>query len=239
MGLHVKFFNIRIVFAIVIITSLLISCNKISEYKRKKPGAPGTSPTLPTTPSSPPTTNPTGYLALTKADARFIYEQSGVVIENLQFENIEGIALYIKKSNNIIVRKCFFNKAANEAINIESSANITIENCLFNGVESGVYVMESQTIKVSGNQFVNVRKRVDDSRGQFVQFNKVTGTGNVIGNNRGENFPDESNPEDLISLYRSSGTVSSPVSIRNNMFRGGGPQIKNFSSCKWNILSWF
>ena len=223
MRLNVKFFNIRIVFAIVIITSLLISCSKTSEYKRKKPDTPGTTPTLPTTPSLPPTTNPTGYLALTKTDARFIYEQSGVVIENLQFENIEGIALYIKKSDNIIVRNCFFNKATNEAINIESSANITIENCLFNGVESGVYVMGSQTIKVSGNQFVNVRKRADDSRGQFVQFNKVTGTGNVIENNKGENFPDESNPEDLISLYKSSGTASSPVSIRNNMFRGGGP----------------
>jgi parallel beta-helix repeat protein len=212
------------VVAIVIITSLLISCTKTSEYKRKKSGTTGTPPpTLPTTPSLPPATNPTGYLTLPKADARFIYQQAGVVIENLRFENIQGIALYIKSSSNITVRNCFFNKATNEAINIESSANITIENCLFNGVESGVYVMGSETIKVSGNQFVNVRKRADESRGQFVQFNKVTGTGNMIENNKGENFSDESNPEDLISLYKSSGTAASPVSIRNNMFRGGGP----------------
>src|SRR5688500_6430144 len=101
MELTVKFFNIRTVIAIVIITSLLISCTKTSEYKRKKPGTTGTPPTLPTTPSLPPTTNPTGYLALPKADARFIYQQTGLIIENLRFENIQGIALYIKSCSNI------------------------------------------------------------------------------------------------------------------------------------------
>ena len=223
MGRNVKFFTIQVLPAILIITSLLVSCSKTSDYKRKKPVIPvETPPTLPTTPTPPPT-NPTGYLALTKANDTVIYQQSGLVIENLKFENIEGTALYIKSSSNIIVRNCFFNKAAYEAINIESSTNVTVENCLFNGVESGVYVMESQTIKVSGNQFVNVRKRADGSRGQFIQFNKVTGTGNIIENNRGENFLHESNPEDLISLFKSSGTAANPVSIRNNMFRGGGP----------------
>ena len=42
-------------------------------------------------------------------------------------------------------------------------------------------------------------------------------------NNKGENFMGESDPEDLISLYASSGTAASPIRISGNMFRGGGP----------------
>ena len=37
------------------------------------------------------------------------------------------------------------------------------------------------------------------------------------------NFFGESDPEDLISMFNSSGTEESPISIRNNIFRGGGP----------------
>jgi hypothetical protein len=141
----------------------------------------------------------------------------------MQFANVTGIAIYIKQSKNVTIKNCFFNKATAEAINIERSANIHIENCLFNGGDAGVYAMESQLIKVINNQFVNVSQRIGESRGQFVQFNGVTGPGNVIENNQGENFFGESDPEDLVSLFKSYGTAVSPISVRNNTFRGGGP----------------
>ena len=60
-------------------------------------------------------------------------------------------------------------------------------------------------------------------RGQFVQFNGVSGAGNIIENNKGENFLGESNPEDLISIFNSSGTAASPLTVKDNIFRGGGP----------------
>ncbi len=163
------------------------------------------------------------YLTLDHSEPMHVSNQSDVVIENVRFENIDGIAINITGSNNITVRNCFFNKATEEAINIEGSANITVENCLINGVTTGIYAMQSKTIIIRNNQFVNVRQRSYGGRGQFVQFNGVSGDGNVIENNRGENFLDESNPEDLISMFNSSGTAESPISIRNNMFRGGGP----------------
>ena len=167
-------------------------------------------------PSSP-------ILTLPLSSARTISNQTNVVIENLRFEDINGTALNIFSCNTVTIRNCFFNKATEEAINIENSSNVIIEYCLFNGVTTGVYALKTQNIKVRNNQFVNVRMRDNGGRGQFVQFNEVTGAGNIIENNRGENFAGESNPEDLISIFISSGTPSSPINVRNNIFRGGGP----------------
>lgn len=214
----------KVVFALAISAMLIIGCSKGSEYKRSRIIKPQPTEPPPTTEPGPTTPVPTvAYLTLPKAEAKIIYRDTNVVIENLQFANVDGIAIYIKFCSNVIIRNCFFNKATAEAINIESSVNIRVENCLFNRANTGVYAMESQEIKVTNNQFVNARKREDKSRGQFIQFNQVRGEGNVIDNNKGENFFDESDPEDLISLYISSGTAASPISIRNNTFRGGGP----------------
>ena len=225
MFLHLKFFRLRTLVTFVSLALFLVSCGKSLEYKRRSPISPTPNSPTPNNPVPAPVPTTFNYLALPKSGPKFIYQKSNVVIENLQFEYSGRMSLYIKQSSNITVRNCFFNKSALEAINVESSSNITIENCLFNDAQSGVYVMQSQVIKVVNNQFVNVRKREDGSRGQFVQFNQVTGEGNIIENNKGENFPDESNPEDLISLYQSHGTAASPILVRNNIFRGGGPSI--------------
>jgi hypothetical protein len=219
-------------FALLISASLLTqSCSKEDlEYKKRR----RTNVTTPTEPAPAPAPAPTPtpapvpsgsvkYLSLPTSGARTISGQSNVVIENLRFENINGNPLYIKGSNNITIRNCFFNKATMEAIVIENSSTIKVENCLFNGVTTGVYALSSASIKVDNNQFVNVRQRSSGGRGQFVQFNGVTGAGNSVSNNKGENFLGESDPEDLISLFKSSGTASSPIVVRNNMFRGGGP----------------
>lgn len=165
----------------------------------------------------------TGFLSLPLSPSKIITGQTGVIIEGLRFENTTVRSIYIGNSSNIIIRNCFFNKSLEEGIVIENSKNVTIEKCLFNGVTTGVYATTSQGIKVINNQFVNVRKRADNARGQFVQFNNVTGAGNEVSGNKGENFAGESNPEDLVNMYGSSGTSVSPILIKNNMFRGGGP----------------
>ncbi|MFI5406484.1 MAG: right-handed parallel beta-helix repeat-containing protein, partial [Nitrososphaerales archaeon] len=216
----------KLIFALVVSVSLISGCSKGDlQYKRGQSSSISEPEFSPETIDMPaPDSIPSiAYLTLTNSEAQVIYDQSNVIIENLRFENIEGIAINIKEGNDITIRNCFFDKATEEAINIESSAGITIENCLFNGVTTGVYAMQSQSIKIKNNQFVNVRQRVGGGRGQFVQFNGVTGDGNAIEDNRGENFPGESDPEDMISLFSSSGTAESPISVSDNIFRGGGP----------------
>lgn len=170
----------------------------------------------PTTP-----TPSTGYLSLPLSGK--IIAKSGQVIENLRFENMADVAIRVGDASNVIIRNCAFVKTGAEAIEMENASNVTVTNCFFFGVTTGVYALSSTTIKVDNNQFVNVRQRSGGGRGQFVQFNGVGGAGNSVSNNKGENFLDESNPEDLISMFNSSGTASSPILIRNNMFRGGGP----------------
>lgn len=177
-------------------------------------------PYKPTVPIPTPTSK---YLSLPVSNPLVISGQSNVIIDGRRFENSPGKAIRIQNSSNITIRGCFINKAGEEAIDIENSSNITIEACLIGGAVTGVYALNSQTIKVINNQFFNVRLRTQGGRGQFVQFNGVSGPGNAVDNNRGENWLGESNPEDLVSFYASSGTAASPISCRNNMFRGGGP----------------
>ncbi|HKZ67971.1 MAG TPA: right-handed parallel beta-helix repeat-containing protein [Chitinophagaceae bacterium] len=164
------------------------------------------------------------YLSLPEGEPANYKNISNVIIENLQFTNKSGTNLLFINCKYITIRNCYFGRSGGEAIVLEECSNIRIEKCLFAYNLTGVYAASSSTIKVINNQFVNVRMREGGSaRGQFVQFNNVTGEGNEISNNKGENFPGESNPEDCISMFKSSGTATSPICINNNIFRGGGP----------------
>ena len=163
------------------------------------------------------------YLSLPEETPVTYKNISNLVIENLQFTNKSGANLVFINCRDITIRNCYFGRSGAEAIVLEECSNIQIEKCLFAYNLTGVYAASSSTIKVINNQFVNVRQRSGPARGQFVQFNHVTGAGNEISDNKGENFPGESNPEDLISMFKSSGTAASPIRIKNNMFRGGGP----------------
>jgi hypothetical protein len=108
-------------------------------------------------------------------------------------------------------------------IYLNQSYNITIDNSYFTNVASGVYAEQTSNggIVVTNNQFLNMVGPFP--RGQFVQFNNVSGAGSSVTNNKGENIFGQSHAEDAISMYQSSGTASSPIMISNNWIRGGGP----------------
>lgn len=164
------------------------------------------------------------YFLLPVSNPIILNGQSNVIIDGKRFDNSPGVSIKITNCKSITIKNCFFNRSVDEAIVIENSIGVTVQYNLFAFNTTGVYATTSQTIKVTNNQFLNMRMRSDNSsRGQFVQFNNVTGTGNDLSNNKGENFHGESNPEDMISLFKSSGTAASPILVKNNMFRGGGP----------------
>jgi len=60
-------------------------------------------------------------------------------------------------------------------------------------------------------------------RGQFIQLDKVTGSGNRILCNSGVNIGGQSSPEDAINMYKSSGIQIDPLLIAGNKINGGGP----------------
>ena len=142
-------------------------------------------------------------------------------ISGLRITNSNGSCITITNSSNIIIENCIFSSYNSEAIIIENSSNITIRNCIFKDIGNGIYALNSTGVKISYNQFLNLRKF--GARGQFVQFNNVFGIGNEILYNVGENIIGNSSSEDLVNIYKSNGTAANPILIKGNRFRGGGP----------------
>ena len=60
-------------------------------------------------------------------------------------------------------------------------------------------------------------------KGQWVQFNTITGAGCSVSYNKGDNVQGQSHPEDCISMFKANGTQASPIMIRGNWGYGGGP----------------
>ncbi len=159
------------------------------------------------------------------AGQTFVIEgQSNLIVEGRNFTNPSGTCIQISNSQNITIRNVTIANCHGVGIEIYRGTNIRIENSTIEDTNSGVYAMFSTGIKVVGNRFKNVDKRkADGARGQFVQFNNVSGDGNEITDNRGVNEAGKSYPEDLVSLYQSTGSASSPIQITGNCFKGGGP----------------
>lgn len=173
----------------------------------------------------PPDPSKVAYLSLPISTPLDLSGQSNKIIENIRIVNAPGVAIKLGNARNITIRNVFIDGAGAEAIEMEGATNITIENNLITKATSGVYALSSQNVKVNNNQFVNVRQRIINGqiagRGQFVQFNGVGGTGNEVRNNKGENFADESDPEDCVSLFNTSNVI-----VSGNTFRGGVSQKK-------------
>ncbi|MFP5082056.1 right-handed parallel beta-helix repeat-containing protein [Pedobacter sp. JCM 36344] len=151
-----------------------------------------------------------------------LYGKHDITISGKSFSG--GSAPLIKLSNcyNIRIVDNRLSNSSDVGIYLYNCKNITIENNYFTKVSTGVYADHTEGgIVVNNNQFLNMQGPFP--RGQFVQFNNVKGAGSSISNNRGENIIGQSYAEDAISLYQSEGTSSSPISIKGNLIRGGGP----------------
>ncbi|WP_317127853.1 right-handed parallel beta-helix repeat-containing protein [Mucilaginibacter terrenus] len=143
------------------------------------------------------------------------------VISDLDITGDTSNCISLNQCSNITIQNCRLRNSAKIGINILNCKNIKIINCYFEQVATGVYVFKSQQVNVRQNQFKNMQGPFP--RGQMVQFDEVTGAGNKISDNIGENLPGKSLPEDAINLYKTTGTATSPVEVIGNRIRGGGP----------------
>jgi hypothetical protein len=174
----------------------------------------------PVTPPPPPPA--TGYFSLPLGTSQIYNNRTNLVIENLRFTNPSGTILKLNGCSNVIIRNCYFGASLGEAVSIEHGSNITIEKCLFANNRTMVYINRaSGNVKVLNNQFVNCKGPMP--RGQFVQFNTCTGPGYLVQGNRGECFDGSANPEEMINIFSSTGTPESPLTVKDNILRGGGP----------------
>lgn len=180
----------------------------------------------------PPPTGVSKILALAKGTAQTYNNVSNLVIENRYFDNKNpgfqnGNVLWFNNCSNITIRNCRFGPSAGVAIYAYGSSNIRIENCFSDYTKGfvnasrctgGIYIINSQMVNGYGSG-----APYEGKDGNIYKLTECTGPGFGVENCVVENFPGESNPEDLISLYKSSGTAASPIKITGNIFRGGGP----------------
>ena len=163
----------------------------------------------------------------TKSSAIQHVGKSNIVIEGLDISNSSNKYLIVLNNcENVIIRNNKFGSSPTKlAIYVNNSKNITIIDNTFENVQSGMVAHNSQAIKFEYNDVTNVvgPLKGGDKIGNMVQFDKVVGAGNSISYNVAENLAGQSSPEDIISLYDSHGTAQSPIMVKGNWIRGGGP----------------
>lgn len=157
-------------------------------------------------------------------------ESSGpLVIENAQdvhiaykrIQNPNGDCVVVNSGANVIIENSYIGPCKGKAISVSNARDVHVRHNYIKRASSGLYAH-----KLSGVRFHN--NKVQDvlgprPRGQMVQFNNVTGANNAIYLNIALNTPGASLPEDVVNLYMSSGTAGSPITVRENYLRGGGP----------------
>jgi parallel beta-helix repeat protein len=145
--------------------------------------------------------------------------QSNKTISGLRIDGGGGNCISLTGCTNITITNCILGPSGGYGISLKGCSNITIVNCSFEHNYAGVYAENCTTVKVNNNQFTNVAGGFP--RGQYVQFNTVTGAGSEIKDNTGEIAYGALDPQDLINVYKSSGTAASPINISGNKFRHG------------------
>jgi hypothetical protein len=142
--------------------------------------------------------------------------ESNVVIENLHISNPDGDCVYVSGSSDVVIKNSTIGPCGDDAVYVTDSDNVQVYGNYITDTGNGVLVHRSDSIIVDGNAFVNAGRN-------FVQFDKVNGAGSSISGNRGQNELGGSSAEDLINLYQSNGTASSPIRVVGNYLRNGGP----------------
>lgn len=140
---------------------------------------------------------------------------------NFTISGISTTSIKLINCTNVLIINCKVGNSSGVGISISSCKNVKVTGCYLYNVSSGVYAVDSQTVNISGNFGLNMKGPLP--RGQFVQFDNVTGAGNRINSNKFQNILGQSTPEDAISIYRSSGTSTDPIQVNSNQIRGGGP----------------
>lgn len=132
-----------------------------------------------------------------------------------------------------------FDKCKGRFFRAESFDSVVIENNELEGT-AGIYLLRyagdfapQHTVKILRNRVHNIDGRKSNGSGgwrdtnelvQFVQLDKVRHLGGIeIAWNQVINDPGASAVEDNLSIYKSSGTASSPMLIHDNYIQGAYP----------------
>ena len=165
-------------------------------------------------------TDPQGFKVSKTIRLRNVHD---VTIQGLAIAGDNEPAIMLDNCSNIRITGNKLYRSVAPGIHLYQCSNIIVDHNYITDVSTAVYVQQTKYggIVIKNNEFLNMRGPLP--RGQFVQFDHVNGAGCFISDNRCENEPGKSNAEDAISLYMSNGTAASPITVKGNLIRGGGP----------------
>lgn len=147
--------------------------------------------------------------------------EENVIVENVELGPCGEHGIVVTDSRNVIIRNVTIRDTGDAGVRILGSSSVAVVSSSLTNTRSGISAQSSQGLRIECNSFRDVRGPIPS--GQFVQFNDVSGPANLIACNDCRNTPGRGNPEDAISLYKSHGTDSSPITITRNLIVGGGP----------------
>ncbi|MDD3561216.1 right-handed parallel beta-helix repeat-containing protein, partial [Petrimonas mucosa] len=149
------------------------------------------------------------------------------VIEGLEFSSNDKDMVVLYSCENVVIKNNSFKSSLTKrAIYLDNCKNITIIDNTFDEVHTALVAHNSRGVKFDYNDVRNVggpMKTEDKDNGFVVLFDKVNGEGNSVSYNVAENIFGSSSPGDIINLNQSNGTAQSPIIVKGNWLRGGGP----------------
>ena len=120
--------------------------------------------------------------------------------------------------NLVIQNRTFKDLGADvEAIHLENCHNVTIRANDFARVAQGITVLRSTNVRIEWNRYLDIKgphERVGKHRANFVQLVEVS-RGRIY-HNKGKG----GDTEDIVSMYHSGGTSTSPFIVDHNQFEG-------------------
>jgi len=156
-----------------------------------------------------------------------LYNKSNMTISGDSIAGGNVACIQLVNCKNIHITNCKLGHSKSFGIMVGNSSGITIDYCNISNVATGILALScTGSIVVQHNQVLNTQGPFPQGGG--IQFSAVNGTNNHIDYNRIQNVVGKCNPEDKISIYKSNGTASSPISITGNMILGSGTST---SSC--------
>ena len=168
------------------------------------------------------------YTGEYKASPKLQYVgKNDFVIEGLDFSGVTGDVIGLYDCNNVIIRNNSFRSSTKRGVYLYNCKNVTIIDNTFENVHTALTASTSQGVKFEYNDIKNIggllSQSNDTNNGFVALFIQVSGAGNSVSYNAAENIFGESSPGDLININQSNGTSSSPIMVKGNWLRGGGP----------------
>jgi len=167
---------------------------------------------------------PASTSTYTVSQPLFLYEKHDTTISGMSINGGTVPAIFLSKCYNITITGNKLGNSTDVGVHLYECYNITVTNNYITNSSTGVYAEQTTAggIVVTNNQFLNMQGPFP--RGQFVQFNNVSGSNNSISNNKCQENPGQSlNSQEGINIYQSNGTSSSPILVNSNWILGGGP----------------